>query len=111
MEQQPEAIVLEVAHPVPDPAQLFSDQILRLGGTVGDAGHVVVEDLFLPGRDGLGQPGELGDISLGCVLVESDQLPTGGVQVLGGVHLTQQLLAEDPGPTLAVGVALVEGDE
>ena len=108
MQQQPEPIVLEIAHPVADPSELLCDEVLGLSWSVGDAGHVVVEDLGLPSGDGLGQPGELGNVGLGSVLVEGDQLPSGGMQILGCVHLTEELLAEDAGPTLAVGIADIE---
>ena len=108
MQQQPEPIVLEIAHPVADPSELLCDEVLGLSWSVGDAGHVVVEDLGFPSGDGLGQPGELGNVGLGSVLVEGDQLPSGGMQILGCVHLTEELLAEDAGPTLAVGIADIE---
>lgn len=77
MEQQPEPIVLEVAHSVPDPSKLLGNEVLGLCWPTRDPGHVVVEDLGLPRGDGLGQTGELGDVGLGGVLVEGDQFPTG----------------------------------
>ncbi len=46
-QQQSEPIVLAVSHPAPNPSKPLGDEVvLGLGRSVGDSGHVVVEDSF-----------------------------------------------------------------
>ena len=61
MEQESEPVVLEIPHPVRDVTDLLGDEVLGFDRTRRDAGHVEVEDLGLPVRDGGGEAGELGD--------------------------------------------------
>ena len=76
-EQEPEPIVLEFPHSVAGPADLLGDEVLSFGGTIRDAGHVVVQELGFPRGDRLGQSSEFGDLGLGGALVERHQLPAG----------------------------------
>jgi len=86
MEQQAEAIVLEVAHPVGHAPELLGDQVLGLAPGVRAPGGEVVEDLGLPALDGLGQPDHLWGPSVGRQLVEEGELGAGGGEGRLGVH-------------------------
>ena len=111
MEQEPQPIVLEVLEAVTDPPDLLGDQVLGFGGTVGDPDHVVAEDLGLPGRDGLGEAGDLWNLGLGGELIKLDELPAGQAVVLGRVHLAHELLGQDGHADFPVGITFVEGAE
>jgi len=63
-----------------DPAELLSDEVLGLSWTVGDSGHVVVQELGFPRGDRLCQSSEFGDLGLGGALVERHQLPSCGLE-------------------------------
>ena len=57
VQQQPQAVVGEVAEAVPDPLDLLDQQVDSLGGPVGAAaGGMPGEDLGLPDPDGTGKP-------------------------------------------------------
>jgi hypothetical protein len=63
VQQQPQPVVGEVAEAMPDPLDLFDEQVQCLGGPVGaPAGGVEGEDLGLPGSHGADQPGQLREL-------------------------------------------------
>jgi hypothetical protein len=60
VQQQPQAVVGEVAETVSDALDLLDEQIHGLGGPVGAAlGRMEGEDLGFPGPDRAGQPRQL----------------------------------------------------
>lgn len=69
------------------------------------AAAVVGEDLGLPGADGLGQSGEFGDLGVGAVSVEGGESAPCGALTGGAVHVSKELLGDESGPDLVLGVA------
>ena len=92
MEQEPEAVVVEVAEPVADALDLLDEQVHRFGRPVRQSGVVVGEHLVLPRSDGLGEPVQLGDLGLRAPLVEDREPTTGMGEVDGRVRVAQELL-------------------
>ncbi len=59
VKQEPEPVVVPVAVSVADAAGFLDEQVKGFGGSVGDAGQVVVEGFGLPGPQRAGQPVDL----------------------------------------------------
>lgn len=55
MEQESEAIVLEVVETVADARGLLDEAVVAFGGRVGESGVVAGEDRFFRGADGAGE--------------------------------------------------------
>lgn len=104
-QEKPEAIVVEVPESVPDPTDLFDQEVHRFGGPVGLAGGVVGQDLRLPVPGGAGQGVQLGDVAFIAVAVEAVQGSAGRGSAPGGVDLAEQLHRQPGGGHVAVGVA------
>ena len=86
VEQEPESVVVEVAEPVADAFDLFDEQVHGLRRPVRQAGVVVGEHLVVPGGDGLGEPGQFGDVGLGAPVVEGGDPAAGMRGIDGGVY-------------------------
>lgn len=56
-------MVVGVAKAMADSVDLCDEPVRGLGGSVGQPGGVVGENLVLPGGDALGQPAHVGDRS------------------------------------------------
>jgi hypothetical protein len=90
-QEEPEAIVVEVAKAMADPADLFDGQVHRLGGAVRQTGGVVGEHFGLPGGDGLGQPVDLGDVDLATVPTEVQYFHAAAEEWVPGVAVVERL--------------------
>jgi hypothetical protein len=108
VEQEPEAIVLEVAEAVADALDLLHEQVHGLGGSVGEAGAVPAQDLVLPAAHGGGEAAEFVDFGSAALGVEAVEPPAGLAQGVGGVNLAEQFLGEVGGADLAGRVTKVE---
>jgi hypothetical protein len=62
VEQEPQPVVVEVAHAMSDPADLLGDKVLGLNRSGRDAGRVEVEHFLLTARDGRREASELCDV-------------------------------------------------
>src|SRR5665213_1450696 len=91
-----------------DSAEFLGDQVLCFDWPGGDTGHVEVQDLALPRAHGLCETVELGDARPSGVRVEGREALSCFGEVLRRVHLPQQLLAQDRGTDLAIGVSVPE---
>lgn len=75
-------------------ADLLGEHVNVLDPSVrGAAGAVVGEDLLRPPVDGAGESGDLSHFGLRAPLPEHDEPPAGVSLVLGGEHVTKELLS------------------
>jgi hypothetical protein len=77
VEQKPQAIVLEVAHAMSDPADLLSDQVLGFDSSGRDVRRMQAWHLLLPARDAPRKAGELYDVGFSRLGVEPYKPPVG----------------------------------
>ena len=76
-QQEPEAIVVEVAEPEAEALDVLDDQVGAFGGGVGQPGAMPAQDRGLPAGDGAGEPFELGHVARRAVVVEHGEAPAG----------------------------------
>jgi hypothetical protein len=111
-QEEPEAIVVEVAESMTDAADLFDEEVDGFGGSVGLAGGVVRQDLVVPGAHGSGQGVELGDPAFVAMAVELVEGPAGCLLVSRRVDLAEKLHGQPGGGHISLGIAQLEaGDE
>jgi len=109
VQQQPEAVVVEVAEAVAGSLDLLDQQVHHLGRAVGDAAVVEVgEQLVAPGVDSHGEAVQLRDIGVGAMHPPPVQPPPSLVAGLGAVEQPQVLGGDPGGSDLSVDVADVE---
>src|SRR5690606_30133113 len=107
-EQEAEPVVVEVAEPEPEALDVLDHEVRALGRCVREPGAVPAQDRCLPAADRLREPGQLGHVAVGAVLVERHESPAAVEHVRGGEALAQELLGEIGGAHFAVGVAGIE---
>jgi hypothetical protein len=103
VQEQPEAVVLEVAVTMPDALDRLDQQVHGFGRPVGQAGAVPAEDLVFSPADRGGEAAELDDVGGAAVRVEALKTTAGPAIRRRGVHLAQQLLGEVGGATSPAG--------
>src|SRR5690606_15758510 len=99
-------VVVDVSESVGLSSGLFDEHVGVLGSAVGgSAGAVVGEDQLGPATDSHGEATEFWDVGVGAEDIEGDHAAAGVGLVDGGEHFTQQLLGDEAGCDLPVGVA------
>ena len=93
VEQEPEAVVLEVAEAVADPFDLFDQQVHGFGWSVGQAGAVPAQDLGFPAAHRRGEAAELDDVGCAAMGVEALEPPASPPLRSRGVDLAEHLLS------------------
>src|SRR5580658_1529288 len=109
VEEGPDPVVLEVAESEPDALDPLDQIVERLGGSVGDAGPVEVDDLVEPAPDGASQPLDLGGhgpfAAVGLELFEDHG---GLLKVAAAIEVTEALLGPIGNGHLAARITQLE---